>query len=69
MNLPNQLTAKVMGEIIAKGMSLSEVDLSKSVESEAVSALSRINEVLSVKKDRKQKLEEVEKIMREYRIE
>lgn len=68
MNLPNQLTAKVMGEIIAKGMSLSEVDLSKSVESEALNALCRINDILSDGTNQKQKLERVQKIVDEYRM-
>ena len=39
MDFQNEFAAKVMGEILAKGMSLSEVDLKATVDSEAVKAL------------------------------
>ena len=69
MDMPNELAAKVMGEILAKGMSLSDVDLSKTVESEAVTALCRIKDVLSLETNQKQKLEKVQKIVDEYKTE
>ena len=68
MDFRNELTAKVMGEILAKGMSLSDVDLSKSVDSEAVKTLGRIKSVLAEDKNQKQKLQKVEEIMKEYNI-
>lgn len=68
MNIENELTAKVMGEILAKGMSLSGVDLSKAVESEAVQVLGKIKHVLSEEKNQVQKLEMVQKIMNEYNL-
>lgn len=68
MDFRNELTAKVMGEILAKGMSLSDVDLSKSVDSEAVKTLGRIKSVLAEDKNQKQKLQKVEEIMKECGI-
>ena len=68
MDITNQLTAKVMGEILAKGMSLSEVDLSKSVDSEAVRALGKIKNVLSEFAGQDEKLEQVQEIVNEYDI-
>ena len=68
MDMPNELTAKVMGEILAKGMSLSDVDLSKTVESEALDALCKIKDVLSLETNQKQKLEKVQKIVDEYKL-
>lgn len=67
MDIVNEITAKVMGEILAKGMSLSEVDLSKSVDSEAVKALEKIKTVLSEEQGKEQKLESVRKIVNEYK--
>lgn len=69
MDMPNEITAKVMGEILAKGMSLSDVDLSKTVESEALDALCKIKNVLSLEENQNQKLEKVQKIVDEYKIE
>lgn len=68
MEFANELTAKVMGEILAKGMSLSGVDLKETVDSEAVRALGKIKNVLTQEKNQKDKLEKVEKIMNEYNI-
>ena len=68
MSFENELTAKVMGEILAKGMSLSEVDLSKAVENEAVTALGKIKHVLSENKNREEKLEMVQQIISEYNM-
>ncbi len=68
MDFANELTAKVMGEILAKGMSLSGVDLSKTVDSEAVRALGRIKTALSEDKNQKHKLEKVQEIMNEYNM-
>ena len=69
MDMPKEFTAKVMGEILAKGMSLSDVDLSKTVESEALDALCKINDVLSMDTNQKHKLEMVQEIVNEYKIE
>ena len=69
MEFENNVTAKVMGEILARGMSLSDVDLSKTVDSEAVKALGKIRTVLSEEKSQKDKLNEVRKIVNQYEIE
>ena len=68
MDIANELTAKVMGEILAKGMSLSEVDLSKSVDSEALLVLGKIETALSGNSNQTKKLKEVQKIVGEYKI-
>lgn len=69
MEFENNVTAKVMGEILARGMSLSEVDLSKTVDSEAVKALGKIRTVLACEKSQKDKLDAVRKIVSQYEIE
>lgn len=66
MHIANEISAKIMGDILARGMSLSEVDLSEMVNSEAVRALSEIREALSGEKSGKDKLDAVEKIVNEY---
>ncbi len=68
LNIPNELTAKVMGEIISKGMSMSGVDLSESVKSEALDALFKIRAVVSNQDSEKKKISSIEKIMEEYKI-
>lgn len=68
MDFENQLTAKVMGEILAKGMSLSQVDLKETVDSEAVKALGKIKNALGENKNQAQKLARVEEIIKEYNM-
>lgn len=68
MIFENELTAKVMGEILAKGMSLSGVDLRKSVDSEAVKALGRIKHALADGHNQQDKLKKVEAIINEYNV-
>lgn len=68
MDFANELTAKVMGEILAKGMSLAEVDLSKTVENEAVRALGKIKTALLEDENQAQKLQKVQEIMKEYNL-
>jgi len=68
LDIANEITAKVMGEILAKGMSLSEVDLRETVDSEAVRTLGRIKDALSCQKDETEKLEQVQKIVNEYNV-
>lgn len=68
MNIPNELTAKVMGEIISKGMSISGIDLSESVKSEAMDALFKIRAVVGRKESGDKKISSIEKIMEEYKI-
>lgn len=69
MDIANELSAKVIGDILAQGMSLSGVDLSERVETEAVLALGKIKNELSTKKSETEKLEAVKKIVNEYKRE
>ena len=69
MNIANEISAKIMGDILARGMSLSDVDLSSMVDSVAVRALSEIDEALLEKKSDEEKLEKVEKIVNGYKRE
>ena len=46
MNTENELAARILGDILAKGMSMSETDLSERVNSAAVSALDAIRLVM-----------------------
>lgn len=68
MDFGNELTAKVMGEILAKGMSLSDVDLSKTVDSEAVKVLDKIKTTLSEDKNQALKLAKVQQIINEFNM-
>lgn len=68
MGFENEITAKVMGEILAKGMSLSQVDLAKTVDSEAVKTLGRIKSALDEDKNQAIKLAKVQEIMNEYNV-
>lgn len=67
MDFANEISAKVMGDILARGMSLSNVDLSETVNSEAVRALGEIKKALSEEKNQGKKLERVERIINEYK--
>ena len=68
MDFENQLTAKVMGEILAKGMSLSDIDLGATVDSEAVKALGKIKLALTEDKNQALKLAKVQQIINEYNM-
>jgi len=60
MKLKNEMMAKIMGEIIANGMSLSDVDLKEETELGAVSILEKVLSVFSqnIKDSEKVKLAE-----------
>ena len=68
MDFENNITAKVMGEILAKGMSLSDVNLKETVDSEAVKALEKIKTTLSEDKNQALKLAKVQEIINEYNM-
>lgn len=66
MSIENDMTAKVLGKILAEGMSLADCEMENRIESEALDKLKEIKEVVSSgEKDRK-KLERVSKILTEY---
>lgn len=69
MDMVNEISAKVMGEILAKGMSLSDVDLSEAVDSEAVQAMGKIKNVLEEDNNQWQKLAKVQEIVNQYKTE
>lgn len=68
MEFENNIAAKVMGEILAKGMSLSDFDLAETVDSEALRALGKIKTALAEEKNQKDKLNAVQKIMNQYEM-
>ena len=68
MDFANELAAKVMGEILAKGMSLSDVDLKETVDTEAVKALGKIKNTLAEDKNQSLKLAKVQEIINEYKM-
>ncbi len=69
MKTANDLAAKVMGEIIAEGMSLSNFDVGEQVKSEAVSALEEIRKVMYNKHaDERGKVHSIKGIMEKYNM-
>lgn len=69
MNVQNAMAAKIMGEILANGMSLSDVNLAESINSNAATALEQIRNVVTAEgKNEKQKVEEVKKIIKKQGI-
>lgn len=69
MNVSNELAAKVIGDILSEGMSMSDVDLSDRVKCEAVNALDEIKLVMhTVGCDEKAKLKSIAGIMKRYNI-
>lgn len=69
MNTENELAARVLGDILAKGMSMSETDLSESVNSAAVSALDAIRLVMyNSELDERGKMAAVREIIKKYGI-
>lgn len=68
MNVPNQLAAKVMGEILSEGMSLSGIDLAGRVKSEAIDALCEIQSAACRGGDDASRLYEIERILERYML-
>lgn len=69
MNTENELAARVLGDILAKGMSMSETDLSERVNSAAVSALDAIRLVMyNSELDERGKMAAVQEIIKKYGI-
>ncbi|MBR4720994.1 MAG: hypothetical protein IK057_04460 [Clostridia bacterium] len=65
MNIQNAAAAKIMGEILAKGMSLSDINLADSIDSSAADALEEIRTVVSDdKRSEKQRVREIKKIIK-----
>ena len=69
MSIQNELAAKVLGDIIAKGMSMSGTDLTDRVHTEAISALDSIRLVMyNSSLDEHGKLTAIQKVMESYNI-
>lgn len=69
MNVQNAMAAKIMGEILANGMSLSDTNLAESINSVAANTLEEIrNIVTDDKKDEKQRIREVKRIIKKQGI-
>lgn len=66
MSIENDITARVIGKIIADGMHLANCNFENKIESEALSALKNIESVISASSDNAQKVENVKKILNEY---
>ena len=69
MNIQNAMAAKIMGEILANGMSLSGTNLAESIDSAAANTLeSRRSIVNDEKKNEKQKVKEVKSLIKKQGI-
>ena len=69
MNIQNAMAAKIMGEILANGMSLSDTNLAESIDSAAANTLeSRRSIVNDEKKNEKQKVKEVKSLIKKQGI-
>ena len=65
MNIQNATAAKIMGEILAKGMSLSDINLADSINSDAAETLEEIRTVVSDdKRSEKQRVREIKRIIK-----
>ncbi len=64
MNVQNAAAAKIMGEVLAKGMNLCDINLADSINSEALDALEEIRAVASdEKRSEKQKIKRIKEII------
>ncbi|HAL63145.1 MAG: hypothetical protein K5664_03530 [Firmicutes bacterium] len=69
MNVQNAMAAKIMGEVLANGMSLSDINLAESINSAAANTLESIRNIISdEKKDEKQKVREVKNLIKKQGI-
>lgn len=69
MNVHNAMAAKIMGEILANGMSISDTNLAESINSIAANTLEEIRSVITdEKKDEKQRIKEVKRIIKKQGI-
>ena len=66
MSIENDMTAKVLGKILAEGMSLAGCNMESRIESEALEKLKEIKGVISSNQADKEKVESVEQILTEW---
>ena len=69
MNIQNAMAAKMMGEILANGMSLSDTNLAESIDSAAANTLETIRGIINdEKKNEKEKVKEVKNLIKKQGI-
>lgn len=68
MKVTNALAAKILGEIIAEGMNMSQINLEDRVKSEAITVLGDIKLAIKDKGSDKGKLRKIEEIMERYNM-
>ena len=68
MSLENDMTAKVLGKILAEGMNLADCELENKIESEALDKLKKIQTVISSDKEDSKKLQQVKGILTDQLI-
>lgn len=68
MNGVNMLAAKSMAKVLAGGMSLSDVDMSALVKSDAIDAICEINAALSRDASDRDKLASVQEVLERYMV-
>ena len=68
MNVENNLTARIMGEILSRGMSICRVDLKSAVKSDAIDALVDIKSAVLCEKTEAEKIEDIKNILNKYMI-
>lgn len=65
MNVQNAMAAKIMGELLASGMSLSDTNIAELVDSAAAESLEEIRAVTSDKtRSEKQKIKDIKQIIK-----
>lgn len=65
MNVQNATAAKIMGEILAKGMSLCDLNLADSINSDAIDALEEIRQAAFEEgRNEKQRLRKIKEIIK-----
>lgn len=65
MSIENDMTARVLGKILAEGMSLSDCELENEIDSEALDKLKEIREIVFSDVSDKQKVSQVKNILTE----
>lgn len=69
MNIQNAMAAKIMGEILANGMSLSDINLAEKIDSAAANTLESIRGIVNdEKKNERQKIKEVKNLIKKQGI-
>ena len=70
MSVQNELAAKIMGEILAKGMNLCDINLADSINSDAAAAIEEIQSVVADKNgNEKKKLTKIREIIKKLETE